>query len=233
MSGASSMRNAVKRITHKERDQPSDRKKKFGPLEKHVDYKVRADDYKKKKNYVKNLKIKALERNPDEFYFNMNNSKVENGQHRDNFSTKRSLDVSQAKIFKTQDLGYLNMKNAIEKAKMNKLRETLHWTDRSIHPPKSHKKFIDQFDDDSVYDELSAEKRELLTTVNADDLKTVNSTVSRQYKELYARTKRSAKLEETIANLNVQRNVMGKGAKRKIQLEDGSVHYKWKRIRAK
>lgn len=226
------MRNAVKRITHKERDQPSDRKKRFGLLEKHVDYKIRADDYKKKKSYIKNLKLKALERNPDEFYFNMNNAKVENGHHRDTtIVASRSLDVNQAKVFKTQDLGYLNMKNSIERAKINKLRENLHWTDGSAHPPKLHKKFI--YGSESIPKvDTESKKRELISKVGTDDLKAINSMVSREYKELYARTKRSAKLEETISKLNSQKNLMSKGAKRKLQTEE-VTYYKWKRIRSK
>jgi U3 small nucleolar RNA-associated protein 11 len=48
MQGASTMRNAVKRVTHKERAQPKSRKR-FGLLEKHKDYVERANDFKKKK----------------------------------------------------------------------------------------------------------------------------------------------------------------------------------------
>ena len=68
MSGAATMRNAVKRITHKERSQPNARKK-FGLLEKHKDYQKRAFDFHKKEKYLKSLKKKAAERNPGSTHF--------------------------------------------------------------------------------------------------------------------------------------------------------------------
>ena len=71
----SSFRNAVKRVAHKERSQPAARKK-FGLLEKHKDYVERAQDYHKKQDYLKILRKKASDRNPDEFYFKMNKSQV-------------------------------------------------------------------------------------------------------------------------------------------------------------
>ncbi len=63
----SSLRNAVKRKTHKERGQPSFRKR-LGHLEKHKVYLLRSQDYHKKKRKIQQLRLKALFRIPDEFY---------------------------------------------------------------------------------------------------------------------------------------------------------------------
>lgn len=103
MSGESAMKNAIARRAHRERSQPTKRKK-LGLLEKHKDYVERSKDYKKKQSFIKTLKKKASERNPDEFYFKMHDSKVTNGFH-----TKlvKNLDNDTIKLLKTQDLGYI------------------------------------------------------------------------------------------------------------------------------
>jgi U3 small nucleolar RNA-associated protein 11 len=103
MSGESSMKNAIPRRAHRERAQPLSRKK-FGLLEKHKDYIERSQDFKKKKNYINNLKKKASERNPDEFYFKMHNSQIVNGLHT---NLTKSLDHDTIKLLKTQDLNYI------------------------------------------------------------------------------------------------------------------------------
>nr|CAB3474579.1 unnamed protein product [Digitaria exilis] len=77
----SSLRNAISRRAHKERAQPEARKR-FGLLEKHKDYVVRAKAFHRKEEIIGKLKEKAAFRNPDEFYFKMINSKTVGGVHR-------------------------------------------------------------------------------------------------------------------------------------------------------
>jgi len=69
----SSLRNAVKRKTHKERAQPAKRRH-LGLLEKKKDYLLRAKDYHRKQDRLRILREKAAMRNPDEFYKRMVNS---------------------------------------------------------------------------------------------------------------------------------------------------------------
>lgn len=121
----SSLRNAVKRVTHKERSQPQKRRK-LGLLEKHSDYVERANDYKKKQSHIKNLKIKAEQRNPDEFYFKMISTEMKDGKHQEIEDRNKELDPATLQLLKTQDLGYLTHKKAVDDKKIEKLRSGLH-----------------------------------------------------------------------------------------------------------
>ncbi|KAI4104693.1 MAG: hypothetical protein LQ339_003771 [Xanthoria mediterranea] len=102
----SSMRNAVQRRNHKERAQPAHREK-WGILEKHKDYSLRAKDYNEKKKRLKILREKAAERNPDEFSYSMLSSKTD--KHGRKIQDRGNVSLSQdaVKLLKTQDAGYI------------------------------------------------------------------------------------------------------------------------------
>lgn len=127
----SSLRNAVKRITHKERAQPIARSK-LGILEKKKDYKKRAIDYHRKQDRINAARQKAAMRNPDEFYFGMRNAQVqEDGKHRktdqarqNEFEKKIGHDT--VRIMKDQDLSYVRMQKQRDVKKIERLQSSLH-----------------------------------------------------------------------------------------------------------
>ncbi|KAF9875813.1 hypothetical protein CkaCkLH20_06745 [Colletotrichum karsti] len=120
----SSMRNAVQRRSHRERAQPLERQR-FGLLEKHKDYSLRAKDYNKKKATLKSLREKAAERNEDEFYFGMLSrrgpgSKLKDGKGWSGTVAgdrgNKAMDMDTVRLLKTQDVGYIRtMRNVISK----------------------------------------------------------------------------------------------------------------------
>ncbi len=68
--GERAFKKALHTRAHRERSQPSNRTK-LGLLEKHKDYVERARDYHAKERQIKGLRIKASQRNPDEFHHGM------------------------------------------------------------------------------------------------------------------------------------------------------------------
>ncbi|KAK1984636.1 small-subunit processome [Colletotrichum cereale] len=120
----SSMRNAVQRRSHRERAQPLERQR-FGLLEKHKDYSLRAKDYNRKKTQIKSLRQKAAERNEDEFYFGMLSrnsmgSRLKDGRKWSGTIAgdrgNKAMDMETVRLLKTQDVGYVRtMRNVISK----------------------------------------------------------------------------------------------------------------------
>lgn len=246
----------MKRITHKERAQPASRKK-FGLLEKHKDYVERAKDYHKKTDYVKILKKKAEERNPDEFYFKMNKSQVNSkGVHKE--ARDGSLDTSTVKHLKSQDYGYIVHKKSIDDSKVEKMKGNLHMIGEKSSK-KRHKIFVDDqeqldsFDPvehfettpelyEQGYNRLKKSKIEdMAENYNIPSALTVKKVIDKRnkaYKELEQRSKRAGKLDKALQKLTEQRNVMGKGSKKKIVVQGSNgqpdtTQYKWKRRRQK
>ncbi|XP_037532750.1 probable U3 small nucleolar RNA-associated protein 11 [Nematolebias whitei] len=141
----SSFRKALKsrQRNHHERSQPGFRKY-MGLLEKKKDYKLRADDYHKKQNTLAALQKKALEKNPDEFYHKMINSKLEDGVHT---MTKANEEVEvteeQQKVMRTQDMKYVEMKRVAEAKKIERMKGALHLLDAESKEKNKHTFFVD------------------------------------------------------------------------------------------
>ena len=254
------MRNAVKRVTHKERGQPQNRKS-LGLLEKHKDYKERSYDFHKKKDYIKALKKKASNRNPDEFYHNMHNSKVSNGVHKAE-KKDESIDPGVLKLMKTQDLGYITYRKALDDKRIEKLQQNLHFIGKtsssSSSSKKRHKIFCEDEDEMNSFDPVehfqttdefmkndhnrlrrssidTLDSRSNLAKLTKKDVVSISKQKEKSYNELEKRLVRSKKLETASNGLQLQRHLNGKGSKRKIVDADDpdKVVYKWKRQRAK
>ena len=118
------MRNAVTRRPHKERSQPASRSK-WGLLEKHKDYSLRAADYNLKKQKLSQLSRKAKEKHPDEFAYGMlSGDKARQGKHgRGGEENKLSHDA--VKLLKTQDQGYLRVVTGRGRRELGRVREEL------------------------------------------------------------------------------------------------------------
>jgi len=119
----SSLRNSLHRRNHKERSQLAHRAK-FGILEKHKDYVLRARDYHSKQERIKTLQRKAADRNKDEFYFGMVNQRTNEGVHIQDRGNV-AMPVDMVKVLKTQDENYIRTMRNSNAKKIDRIRAQL------------------------------------------------------------------------------------------------------------
>ncbi|KAI9146085.1 small-subunit processome [Paraphysoderma sedebokerense] len=258
----SSVRKAAPRRTHKERSQPAARQK-FGLLEKHKDYVLRAQDFHKKEKRLLHLKNRAFFRNPDEFYFGMINSKTKEGVHIVERNQKFSADF--LKLLKTQDKGYIVNQKNINQSKIEKLQSSLHFLDlpkeatdvelQTEDVTPKHTIFLsddeeaEHFDPARHFDTLpelvdrrfNRPKIETLRKTPVSDmiqdekeLRKISRDRAAAYSELSSRIGRDKALRKAEMEMDIQKALMGKGRRKKIgETEDGLPIYKWKSDRKK
>ncbi|OMO72941.1 Small-subunit processome, Utp11 [Corchorus capsularis] len=223
----SSLRNAISRRAHKERAQPSSRKK-FGLLEKHKDYTVRATVYHKKEETLRKLKEKAAFRNPDEFYFQMIKTRTVDGVHKPE-SRANKYTQEQLIEMKTQDIGYILQTLQREKKKIEKLTAVLHSVDN--HPSTKH---IYYAEDRQEARELQLQSSENRGPTPSDDIPHhIKRKVAASYRELEARKSRVNELEKIYADMSLKKELQKKGRKRKLHEDElknptSNPVYKWR-----
>lgn len=223
----SSFRNAIPRRAHKERAQP-DARKKFGILEKHKDYVLRAKAFHQKEEALRKLKEKAEFRNPDEFYFKMVHAKTVNGIHMPP-SEANKYSQEELMLMKTQDMGYILQKIQIEKKKIERLTSVLHTLDNQ----PSNKRVY--------YAEDREEAKEIrsksLESSNALVLAKVPGRIKKKtmssYREVESRKQRVQQLEKLYSDMTLQKELQKPGRKRKLREEEmvsptTKAVYKWR-----
>jgi U3 small nucleolar RNA-associated protein 11 len=119
---SSSMRNALPRRSHRERPQPHIRTRR-GLLEKRKDYLLRKKSHESQSRTLKRLAEKALERNPDEFYFGMARERTKGGVAVVERAESRSLGVKETRGLKAQDVRYLRTVRSIERGRIRRLKD--------------------------------------------------------------------------------------------------------------
>ena len=246
----SSLANAAKtNKTHRERRQPEARSK-LGLLEKKKDYKLRAKDYNEKKKALQQLRKKALNKNPDEFYFHMINSKMVDGVH-----TEKGKDVAltpeQISLMQTQDLKYIVSKRTSEKNKIEKLKSGLHLINAEEKPKNTHTFFVDSEREKRNFDVAErlqtlpsllgrthnrpkvddlVKGRMALLDVNQDDVEGAAKNASKAYKELQQRLVREKQLAVVQRKMEMKAALRGKvKPERMVQGEqkDAAPVYLW------
>jgi U3 small nucleolar RNA-associated protein 11 len=259
----SSWRAATKNLrrTHQERGQPEGRQH-LGLLEKKKDYRLRAEDYRKKQGVLKKLRLKAALRNPDEFNFGMINSTTKDGVHRLAQPTKKYT-AKQFKQMANEDLSYLVSKRQTELKKVERLQSSLHCLDAPA--VNTHTIFVDSeselknFSPENYFNtapelinrtynrpkrnQLRSERDLVSLDAQAQTVPKIKSRIlkdkKRRYVELDERMQRAEGLAREIEKVELKKKLMtSKGARVrtvKVDKDTGKeiVVYKWKKIRTK
>ena len=180
----------------------------------------------------------------------MHKSGIKDGVHRE--IKDMSLDIDTVKLLKTQDMGYMVYKKAVDDRKIEKLRQNLHFIGEGGR--NSHKIFVnseqelENFDPavhfstpselvDRAYNrprtEAIQENTEIILA-NKSGIRSVKLLRKKSYLELQNRVKRSKLVNRAFDCLRLQRHLMGKGTKRKLKSagDNGTPPvFKWKRER--
>lgn len=212
--------------TFQERHQPEARRT-FGFLEKKKDYKIRSRAFQEKRNRLKKLRKKALNRNPDEFCFHMINSEMQDGLHYEKEKPEEHTEA-QLKLMKTQDANYINHKLNTELKKIEKLKSTLQLLEVDERPPNTHTFYVDSKSEakhfdvakklnthpmllDRTYNRLTLDMlRKVKLDNDPEHLEKASRQNRQMYNELSQRYERAEELLALSQKLDVKKKLLDK-----------------------
>jgi len=133
------LKKYIPKRKYRERSQLESRKK-LGLLEKKQDYKIRSDNFHEKEARFKKLKELARTKNPEEFYFNMVNSKIVDNEHV-TFNDGSTIGKRLANTDKLRNL--VNYKKSVQMREKEKILANLNMFDTGETRESIHTIFVD------------------------------------------------------------------------------------------
>ena len=228
----SSFKNAIPKRKYRERSQPEHRKH-LGLLEKKRDYQVRAADTHKKEKELEKLRDKAFYKNPDEFYYAMENTRLIGGKHR---REAKEIPSDLKKKQKILEGNLLEMKVQNKKSKHEQLQSGLHLIDSTAVNKHiiyvNDKEKIENFDLAEHFDtvpELVSKKSNRLRKIQLENTVLYDLKEAEGYKELEELIKDEKLLTKSLESNFKEKKFMGK-EKFKIIDEEKNI-CKWFRER--
>ena len=238
----------VQKKQHRERAQPGDRKR-YGLLEKKKDYQLRARDYHQKQATLKSLKQKVQARNPDEYYHAMTNKKTDSRGILISERDTEALSTGQVKLLKTQDSSYIKTLRNEEAKKIERLEKNLNFkssgkhtvfvqdeiakkefdpvkffqTDRNLLNARENRLRLDQLQTD----------QSLVPRLDEDAMpkESLDKKRIKKFSQLKAHLERQKELKEVEERMDIQREGMKNGNKKKVVDAIGRTTYKFKKER--
>ncbi|CAD6188443.1 unnamed protein product [Caenorhabditis auriculariae] len=215
--------------THRERAQPK-RLEKYGLLEKKKDYKLRAKDYQEKRDVLKKLRKHALDKNTDEYHHHMINSVTrEDGRHLEKLNAAQQEETElQKKLGDIKNLDYIKYKLALEKKKVEELKQELHFVDPSCHQVQNkHTIFVDDDEEARSFDAAAyfntdssvlgrkfnriksgdLEQKQIIGATCKEAVKKADRLRRLRYNELIKRMNRVEEMEVVVAKLQLKKNL--------------------------
>ncbi|CAI5464193.1 unnamed protein product [Closterium sp. Yama58-4] len=213
----SSLRNVVKRKAHKERAQPLARRR-LGLLEKHKDYVLRARDFHRKEDAIRAMREKAAMRNPDEFYFKMEHTRLNRGRH--TRVEKEEWTEEEVRLMNSQDMGYIRTKWQAEQQKVERLQASLHRVDE----PHRNKHLVFAHSDSDATPPSKRQRRSSSPEHEATPppvTKPLNTRLNRHrealYGELKERQQRARRLQAMLEEMRLKHHRMADGQQKKVK----------------